>query len=1105
MYHLFIVLKGFGSASRVTAASNVYTKLNTTAAHHLCNIVQKREKLSKVTVHVFLKMVFSTNTLIITVFFCNLILKDKTVVAELSIIPLWNATSYPTDSTYCSLKTSAANAGVIATFNGDPVHTCSILLEATNGTAALIRIPYGIPSSTLLYVVRQEEMPNCRNRRVVIDGPKPCTFPFWLVKSQVFLQGNTSFHISEISVNKSTSICPEDDGEQIQLDTRVNQTNHCQIKQYEDEISCFVTSDGTCFTDFPSQCYATLRDRYVDFKCQSTSIHLSHAALFVYPIGIITLVLKGHSIVEITENHFQKLDTLKKLILDYNMLRSLPNGVFKDLGTLTYLSIKGNQLNELDGPLFNGLRRLTYLSLNDNKLGTLPENLFKDLENLQILWVGRNRLVSLPLGLFKTLHNLVTLYIYKNQIVELDDNLFQETTKLTYLSAGDNDITSLPAKLFRRTPSLQTLKMYRNRITFLPNGLLKGLGELKILHLYGNQITSLDEHLFNDTENLIEFNIGNNALTDLPHGLFIGLRNLKFLKLYGNQITSLGKNLFNDTNALVYISLYANKLKILPTYLFRGLNNLEELLIMNNTLQLLSSKAFQDLLHLETLFLMINELTELHYDQFWELNNLQTLRLEDNRLKHLDYRIFRGLRKLQILFLSNNSLYELDIRIFHDLVDLNFIELSGNNLKDIPYLGRLQQLSFVNIKGNKMTSISKYTFTNLTKGLEMIVSQHEICECYVSVSINCSAADSRSPYLTCSRLLSDRTLMVMMWVIGLSALGGNLFVLSWRKLTPDKRSKVQAFLLSNLAMSDLLMGIYMIIIAWADIYFGENFPMLAETWRSGVTCKVAGTISIIASEASVFFVTLISFDRFMHIKFPFSRHNLGSTSSIVVVGVLWFIALTLGLVPSFMAGKNFKFYDNSHVCIGLPLAKIQQFSQYISYEKIPLGNSNHYYTKESFKSIFSGYGSGLYFATAMFLGLNCVCYLIVVICYIEIIRGVFKSSQQAGMTKEIKDQMRMTAKVAAIVLTDFFCWFPIIVLGILVQADVLILPPSVFAWCVTFILPINSAINPYLYTISAIITNRRKQTQNSQSQSDHSQITLKTSIIHQSQKREIQN
>ena len=76
-----------------------------------------------------------------------------------------------------------------------------------------------------------------------------------------------------------------------------------------------------------------------------------------------------------------------------------------------------------------------------------------------------------------------------------------------------------------------------------------------------------------------------------------------------------------------------------------------------------------------------------------------------------------------------------------------------------------------------------------------------------------------------------------MWLIILNALCRNIFVLSYRKIKRDK-GQIQTFLLSNLAMSDLLMGIYMLLIASADIHFGESFPMQAETWRSGITFKL---------------------------------------------------------------------------------------------------------------------------------------------------------------------------------------------------------------------------------------------------------------------------
>ena len=35
--------------------------------------------------------------------------------------------------------------------------------------------------------------------------------------------------------------------------------------------------------------------------------------------------------------------------------------------------------------------------------------------------------------------------------------------------------------------------------------------------------------------------------------------------------------------------------------------------------------------------------------------------------------------------------------------------------------------------------------------------------------------------------------------------------------------------------------------------------------------------------------------------------------------ISWIISLGLGVIPSSVAGKDFKFYENSHVCIGLPL------------------------------------------------------------------------------------------------------------------------------------------------------------------------------------------
>ena len=569
------------------------------------------------------------------------------------------------------------------------------------------------------------------------------------------------------------------------------------------------------------------------------------------------------------------------------------------------------------------------------------------------------------------------------------------------------------------------------------------------LSLKGNQLVTLDIAVFQNLTELVYLDLASNNLRSFRWGTFVNLVNLSHLYLHNNSLENL------------------------PKILFSKLHSLKELYLGNNTLLLsLDSTLFQGLSNLQVLYLRDIGIEKISARFFWDLSNLKALSLRHNRLTKLDRSQFQNMINLEVLYLNKNQLEALDLYLFRDTVNLHLLHLAENKLTNIPNLSNLKYLNYINLQNNSLIMLDKNSFVNLSKHTEVVVSQPEICECYVSAEINCSALNVRSPYLTCDRLLSDRTLVVIMWLIGLNALCGNMFVLMWKKKKKD-RNKIQTFLLSNLAMSDFLMGIYMLLIASVDIYFGEYFPMQAEGWRKGATCRIAGTISIVSSEASVFFVTLISIDRFINIRFPFSHRKLAMKSTGIIVAVLWLTALTLGLVPSILAGANYKFYDNSNVCIGLPLAKLHLYSNTVSKELPVQDEFGIRYGISRVQSVSLGEVDGMFFSSGLFLGLNCICYLVILLCYVEIIRTVMKSSKRVGLSPEVKEQVKMTAKVAAIVLTDFLCWAPVILLSVLVQAGVLTLPPSVFAWCVTVVLPINSAINPYLYTISHIIGNYR--------------------------------
>ena len=916
-----------------------------------------------------------------------------------------------------------------------------------------------------MYAKRQEDILDCQMKYVSVTPDElNCSFVFRHPKVQLFLQGDNPndsiITISQMPVNTSAPICQDGTGSKGQHKSRVSQTNHCQAQEFDFLISCDLSPDFTCSFEFPGNCKITLSNRVVEFQCLDNA-YSSHKALTVYPPGIITLDLTRQNIVELKVNAFVTLKSLKSLLLAYNDLLVLPPGLFSGLGNLQYLNLRGNQLSSLDGSMFNETKKLAKLILWNNNIKQLPNHLFFGLGNLNELDLDENNIKILPKRMFMGLRNLKYLYLSGNQINSLDEAFFNETDRLTELHLNDNNLT------------------------ILPKGLFMGLINLKYLFLSGNHINSLDEALFKETDKLYRINLDDNDLKILPNGLFIGMRNLAILSMNMNQISLLNEGFFHKTNKLTELYLRFNDLTTVPNGLLMGLTNLKILKLDNNYITSLHQNLFNETKKLIELGFYHNNLKYLSNNLFMELSDLQILDLDDNKIIEVNKTMFRDLSNLRYLYLRNNHLKALKSDLFQYTIKIGLLDLSGNELVNIPNISNLRQLFYLNVKDNKMTGITNETFSNLPKEIDLVVSQHEICECYVPQGVACTAAGIRSPFLTCDRLLSDRVFMVVMWLIGLNAIGGNVFVLSQRQKTTNKNN-VQTFLLRNLAMSDLLMGVYMLLIASADIYFGKYFPMRAETWRSGITCRIAGAISIISSEASVFFVTLISIDRFVNIKHHFSRRKLGQKSSAFVAIILWIIALLLGIVASSLAGENNLFYDNSHVCIGLPLSKLRIYDTEVSGEwtKVCVDDRMCYW-KQLVQSQYIGEINGMIFASIVFLGLNFVCYLAILACYVEIIRIFLKSSKRTGRNPEMKEQIRLTSRVAAIVLTDFACWFPIIIIGILVQAGVLTLPPNVFAWCVTFVLPINSAINPYLYTIASVISKRRKQTRANDLQHSH--------------------
>ena len=74
---------------------------------------------------------------------------------------------------------------------------------------------------------------------------------------------------------------------------------------------------------------------------------------------------------------------------------------------------------------------------------------------------------------------------------------------------------------------------------------------------------------------------------------------------------------------------------------------------------------------------------------------------------------------------------------------------------------------------------------------------------------------------SCNRMIEALGPRQSIWLLGILAVLGNLAVIAWRLIRRDDHP-VQTCLLTNLAVSDFLMGIYLMIIAIKDLQWAGS-------------------------------------------------------------------------------------------------------------------------------------------------------------------------------------------------------------------------------------------------------------------------------------------
>ncbi|XP_076822943.1 uncharacterized protein LOC143469213 isoform X2 [Clavelina lepadiformis] len=356
-------------------------------------------------------------------------------------------------------------------------------------------------------------------------------------------------------------------------------------------------------------------------------------------------------------------------------------------------------------------------------------------------------------------------------------------------------------------------------------------------------------------------------------------------------------------------------------------------------------------------------------------------------------------------------------------------------------------------------------------------------------------------------MIRDPVLRCLIWIMGAFSIAGNVAVLletfyimiAGRHRFKKKRpiAKVHHILVVNLAMADLLMGAYLLLLGAESLSRSGSYCQYDKHWRTSGTCSFLGILTVLSSVTSVLILLIMTSYRVYGVTNPFRCKNLSCIPAFCFAALAWITSFILALLPV----TTFSYHYKSHAWIKhnsfFTNDVIDRKTMIKFIRKLPLfyGNdakntslpknipANSWDSiKEIMTTVFGpntvkgefGYYSNvsvcmpkIYVTTddvawehsMVIVVFNCLAIVYMLGAYIFILVKTKKSISK----KRKNRQTSMFRKISYIVITDVACWLPISVMSFMNFAGFKI-PENAYVVSAVVLLPINSALNPLLYS-----------------------------------------
>lgn len=281
-------------------------------------------------------------------------------------------------------------------------------------------------------------------------------------------------------------------------------------------------------------------------------------------------------------------------------------------------------------------------------------------------------------------------------------------------------------------------------------------------------------------------------------------------------------------------------------------------------------------------------------------------------------------------------------------------------------------------------------------------------------------------------LLTKPVLRYSAWTMaGLALLGNSLVV--WGRLRCVDENRAVRLVIVNLAAADWLMGVYLSVIGVQDYRYRSGYQVAALDWTSSWQCTGAGMLAMVSCEVSLLIMAFMSVERFLLIADPFrqARPRMDSAKVVQVLLTIWLLGLLVAIVPAVQWRTSTHYYGTyTGVCFPLHLQE--------------------------------AYAVGWQYSALVVLGVNAGLLVVIGVLYTALLVSIWRTRKA---TEVSKFDFEFAVRFFFIVFTDALCWTPIMVTKVCVFCGVVV-SADLYAWLMVFVLPLNSAVNPLLYTFT---------------------------------------